>query len=1123
MLRIRVTPVEVIPSWVALGNQGGQVRTIGNTILFSATDLMRFVGCAHATALDLAYMRGEPLTPREDTEDAALLQKQGDAHEAAHLEKLKDAGNGVVEIARGDLAQNADETRAALAQGSQIIFQGAFLAERWGGWSDFLERVERPSLLGPFSYEVTDTKLKRKAHPKHVLQLVLYSDLLAEIQGVMPEHAHVQLGDGTRATLRLADYAHYARGARAKLEVFVASPEPTRPIPCADCSLCRWADHCDAVLTSQDSLFQVANVTRGQVKKLEASGIETMAALARHDGPVRGVASATAEKLVGQARLQHARKTGEPAFELRPAQPGKGFDLLPRPQAGDLFYDIEGDPHYEGGLEYLHGVWADDSFHAFWAHDHAAEAQALERLLAFFRDRLTAYPEARIYHYAPYEITALRRLTTRYGIGEAFLDRLMRERRFVDLYAVVRGALIASEPSYSIKALEAFYGLKREGEVKTAGGSVVAYENWRETGDQQILDEIEDYNRVDCQSTQLLRDWLVGIRPDGPWPVLARDAAEQEMVEDEETTALRDRLAASSLTPERQELLFNLGLFHKREAKPAQWTVFDSATRDEEELVDDLDALAGLEAISGIEPIKRSVMRTYRFPSQETKLREGGKATVPGIDGPPSTAAIEALDRDACTITLKVGVARAELLTDRLTLHPDWPLDTKVLAAAVRDVIEDQCGPRRLSAVDDLLSGAAPRLNGIDGDILCGGEPVAGAIAAAHAMDQTLLPIQGPPGTGKTHVTARAILALVRAGHRVAVASNSHEAIRNVLLGCLRAREEEGGTFPVSFAHKVSGGDDGYASDCPVHRATANDDLILARANVVGGTAFFFARDENVQGFDWLFVDEAGQVGLANMVAMGRAARNIVLVGDPRQLPQVIQGAHPAPANLSCLEWMLGEHATVPADRGIFLAETRRMHPEVCDFISDQVYEGRLASHSDTERQSVTGTAWPTAGAFWVPVVHEGNAQIAAEEVVAIGAAVADLLKGSWTDKNGATRPIGPGDIIVVAPYNAQVNALRAGLPSSIRVGTVDKFQGQEAPICLVSMTASSADETARGMEFLFSLNRINVAVSRAKALALVFGSDRLREANCSSIGQMRLVNTLCALPPLSAPHNTGS
>lgn len=1122
MLRIRVVPVEVIPSRGRNGNPGGYVKAIGDNILFSATDLMRFIGCAHATALDLAYLRGAPLQPREDSQDAVLLQRQGDAHEAGHLQQLKDAGHGVIEIARGDLGQNVEETRAALAQGPNIVFQGAFLSGRWGGWSDFLERVERPSRLGPFSYEVTDTKLKRKAHPKHVLQLVLYSDLLAEIQGVMPEHAHVQLGDGTRATLRLADYAHFARGARAKLEAFAAAPEATRPVPCADCSLCRWADHCGAALADQDSLFQVANIARGQVKKLEASGIATMVALAQHEGPVRGLAGTTMEKLACQARLQHARKTGDPAFELRPAEPGKGFDLLPQPQAGDLFYDIEGDPHYEEGLEYLHGVWSAETFHAFWAHDHAAEARALERLLAFFRDRLAAYPDARIYHYAPYEITALRRLTTRYGIGEAFLDRLMRERRFVDLYAVVRGALIASEPSYSIKALEAFYGIKREGEVKTAGGSVVAYEKWRETGDPQILDEIEAYNRIDCESTQQLRDWLVSIRPDRPWPKLAHEAAEQEIAEGAETLALRDRLATSELPADRQELLFNLGLFHKREAKPAQWAVFDSAARDGDELVDDLDALAGLEAISAIAPVKRSVVRTYRFPPQETKLRAGGKATVPSADGPPATVTIEALDRAEGEITLKVGVARAELLADCLTLHPDWPLDTTVLAAAVADVIEDQCAARRYTAVDDLLSGAAPRLKGISGDILGARDAVAGAIAAAQAMDRTVLPIQGPPGTGKTHVTARVILSLVSAGYRVGVASNSHEAIRNVLFGCLRAAEEADASQPVMLAHKVSGGDDGYPDDCAVHRATSNDDLALAAAHVVGGTAFYFARDENVQRFDWLFVDEAGQVGLANMVAMGRAARNIVLVGDPRQLPQVIQGAHPAPANLSCLEWMLGEHATIPADRGIFLAETRRMHPAVCQFISDQVYEGRLASHPDTERQSVTGTAWPAAGAYWVPVVHDGNAQIALEECAAIRAAIADLLAGSWTDRAGMTRPVEPGDIIVVAPYNAQVNALRAALPATIRVGTVDKFQGQEAPICLVSMTASSADETARGMEFLFSLNRINVAVSRAKALALVFGSDRLRDASCRTIEQMRLVNTLCALPRLPVASGMG-
>ena len=1093
------------------------MRNVGDHILFSASDLMRFMGCAHATTLDLARLRGQGPEPREDSEDAALLQKQGDAHEAAHLARLNAAGRGVVEVSRGDLAQNAETTRAALAAGPEVVFQGAFLSGNWGGWSDFLERVEQPSALGPFSYEVADTKLKRRPHPKHVLQLVLYSDLLTEIQGVAPEFAHVELGNGTRATLRLADYAAYSRMARVRLEGFVADPQPTRPIPCADCGLCRWADHCESVWQAEDSLFNVANISRGQVKKLEAANIRTMEALASLNHPVRGMAENTRLRLVTQARLQHARKTGAPAFELRLAEPGRGFDLLPAPQQGDIFYDIEGDPHFEGGLEYLHGVWFDGQFRAFWGHGHAAEAQALSELLEFVRARLAAHPAARIYHYAPYEITALRRLTTKYGIGEAFFDRLQRERRFVDLFAVVRGALIGSEANYSIKSMEAFYGRKRDGEVKTAGGSVVAYERWRETGDQQILDEIEDYNRVDCISTEGLRDWLVGIRPAATWPVLGQDAGTKEAEEDADAQALRAALTTSGLPNDRQEMLFNLGVFHKREAKPAQWAVFDSVGKDEDDLIDDLDALAGLEATGPAEQIKRSMARTYSFPPQETKLRGGRSATVPVLDGPPATVSIETLDRTAREITVKTGNAKAHLLTDRLTLHPDWPLNTDVIAAALRDVIADQCGPRQFTAVDDLLSRAAPRLiTGPRPDLLDGADPVAGTIATVAAMDGTVLPIQGPPGTGKTYVTARAILALVRAGHRVGVASNSHEAIRNVLMGCLSALEESDPDITLEdaeLAHKVGAGEDGYPDGFTgITRATSNDNPALAQAHVVGGTAWFFARPEFEQTFDWLFVDEAGQVGLANMVAMGRAARNIVLVGDPRQLPQVIQGAHPEPANLSCLDWMLGEHATVPPDRGIFLPISRRMHPDVCRFISEQVYEGRLASHPDTARQCVTGTPFPEVGAFWVRVSHEGNAQIAPEEVAAIQAATSQLLRGTWTEKDGTSRPMHQTDIIVVAPYNAQVNALRDALPDGIRVGTVDKFQGQEAPVCLVSMTASSADETSRGMEFLFSLNRINVAVSRAKGLSLVFGAPRLREAKCETVAQMRLVNTLCGL-----------
>ena len=939
------------------------------------------------------------------------------------------------------------------------------------------------------SYEITDAKLRRRPHPKHLLQLALYSDMLEEVQGAAPERAHLWLGGNAESTIRLERCRHYARLARARLEAFVADPEPTRPVPCADCALCRWSDHCNGVWKEQDSLFTVANITRSQVKKLEAAGVSTMEALAERAAPIRGMAEGTREKLTAQARLQHARKTGGPEIQLlRPAEPGKGFDLLPQPDQGDVFYDIEGDPHYEGGLEYLHGVWLDGEFRAFWAHDHAQEEQALVDLMEFLRERLDRHPGARIHHYAPYEVTALRRLTMKYGRCESFLDRLLRERRFVDLFAVVRGGLVASEPDYSLKSMEVFYGIKREGEVVTAGGSVVAYERWRETGEQAILDEIEEYNRVDCESTQMLRDWLVSARPPGmPWPSLdpagaagpPPDEREREEQEQEEIDRLRAQLAASGLPEERCEALFALALFHGREIKPAQWAVFDSVGKEEDELVDSLESLGGLVAKGDADPLGRSTARIYGFPPQETKFRTGGDATIPVAEGVPAAVSIEELDPVAGEIVLKAGAKNAHLLADELTLHPGWPINTKGIAAALRDVVDDQCGSRRYRAVDDLLAARAPRLappgggdlgdggSAADGtesgrssestagaDILGGADPVQGTVAAVDRMDCTTLPIQGPPGSGKTYVTVRAILSLVRAGHRVGVSSNSHKAIQNVLLGCLAERGEK---EKFRVAHKIYKQIAGYPEGCGIRLPTRNNAVSLQKSEIVGGTAFFFSRDENAQAYDWLFVDEAGQVSLANMVAMGRAARNIVLVGDPCQLPQVIQGAHPPPANLSCLEWMLGEHATVPPDRGIFLPTTYRMHPELCRYVSEQVYEGRLESHADTALQKVAGTPWPESGAFWAPCAHEGNAQVAEEEVEAIRAAIDELMEGTWTGKDGAARPMRASDVIVVAPYNAQVNALRRGLPEDVPVGTVDKFQGLEAPVCLVSMTASPA------------------------------------------------------------------
>jgi predicted RecB family nuclease len=991
------------------------VRRDGSGLRLSASDLMRFMNCRHATRLDLDRLNGIGPEPAEDTEDAALLQRLGDAHEARHLAALEADGRAVTRIETDGVAFDdaVAATLEALREGPEIVFQGALEGGMWGGYSDFLERVDVPSALGPFSYEVADTKLKRTPAPGHVLQLVLYSDLLARVQGHAPEHAHVVLGTGARFSFRLSEYAAYARGARERLEAFVADPPATRPVPCSACDLCRWRVHCGEIWAEADSLSLVAGLTRGQAAKIEAAGIGTMADLARHEGGVPGLAAATLEKLRVQAQLQTARKTSStPLWRLRAAEPGKGFDLLPHPTAGDLFYDIEGDPHYrEGaaeGLEYLHGVWDGTAFTALWAHDLAQEKAALRSLFDLFEARIAAFPEARIYHYAPYEITALRKLVTRHGTGEAQLDRWLRERRFVDLFAVVRGGVFASEPSYSIKDMEAFYDLPRTGGVTTAGGSVVAYNRWRETGDATILAGIEEYNRIDCISTGKLRDWLVGIRPDGAtWLPLGEATTDKVAAREAEAADLGALIDASGLLEDRKALLHDLAVFHWREAKPAAWAVFDAAAKDTGELSDDMDCLGGLEAIGPVRAAARSVERDYAFPPQETKLRGGKDAQILWGEG-FATVKVIALDRTRRRVTVRLGPKYGNDLPDRLDLLPTFAVNADPIPAAIRAVVEDQCGPRRNRAAEDLLSQAAPRFTGPAPLPLVDADPLDGLVSAVRAMDATVLPVQGPPGTGKTHATARAILALVREGRRVGVTSNSHEAIRNVLLECVSALESDDVDLTVEdveLAHKVS--DD--REDAEAHGAILNirkpDDARFRTAHVVGGTAWLFARRDLAGAFDTLFVDEAGQVSLANLLAMTNAARNVVLVGDPRQLPQVIQGAHPHPANLSCLDWVLGEGRNVAPDRGIFLPQSRRMHPDLCRYISTQFYEGRLHAHPSTARQGVAAAGLPRAGAFLVPVAHEGRAQDCPEEIAAIRQTVERLLDGSWTDREGGTRP----------------------------------------------------------------------------------------------------------------------
>jgi uncharacterized protein len=293
-------------------------------------------------------------------------------------------------------------------------------------------------------------------------------------------------------------------------------------------------------------------------------------------------------------------------------------------------------------------------------------------------------------------------------------------------------------------------------------------------------------------------------------------------------------------------------------------------------------------------------------------------------------------------------------------------------------------------------------------------------------------------------------------------------------------------------------------------------DILGDGAVLVGGTAWAFSREELGGRFDYLVIDEAGQFALANAVAVGLSTRNLILVGDQMQLAQVTQGHHPGDTGRSCLEYFLHDQATISGERGVFLDKSRRMHPDLCRFVSDAVYEGRLDSIPETKRHRVLRAPDTTlvpqeTGLAWLPVAHDDCTQSSEEECDKIEAIVDELLARRVVDNTGVERAMTRDDILIVAPFNLQVRCLHERVPG-IRIGSVDKFQGQEAPVVIVSLCASTLDEAPRGASFLLSPNRLNVAVSRAQALAIVVGSPALLDVRVRSVPEMELVNLLCHL-----------
>jgi uncharacterized protein len=421
---------------------------------------------------------------------------------------------------------------------------------------------------------------------------------------------------------------------------------------------------------------------------------------------------------------------------------------------------------------------------------------------------------------------------------------------------------------------------------------------------------------------------------------------------------------------------------------------------------------------------------------------------------------------------------------------------------------------RMFQAARDVLLRRPPCLRGGDIEAITKGlPPLEGAKRLALALDHSILPIQGPPGSGKTYTGAHMIVALVNAGKKVGVIANSHKVIGNLLSAICKAGAET--DSQVSIVQKVSELKDGYKNECV--EVTANNDVALNKltngeAQVVAGTAWLWSRAEFAGSVDVLFVDEAGQMSLANVLAVSPAAESVVLLGDPQQLDQPQKGMHPPGAEVSALSHLLNKRTTIEPGQGLFLRESWRLHPDICAFTSETFYDGRLDTRPENSLQRLNAKGpLDGTGLRFVPVSHCANRSDSPEEVEKITELIEELMnrRATWTNKKGKTARLTLNDILIVAPYNAQV-ALIAGRLAGARVGTVDKFQGQEAPVVFYSMTTSSPDDAPRGMEFLYSSNRLNVATSRAQCVTVLVASPALFDVQCRTPRQIELANAFC-------------
>ena len=1108
-----------------------------NKNFYSPTMLTRFINCKHIISNEHNEKSLKLLRKKRTITDELKIEK-GLLHEALYFKELKKKYSKVKDIKslkNLSKSEKIKETVKALREGYELIYGGWLESGNWSGELDFLEIDKKnKSQLGDYGYEITDTKNSTKVRGDHIYQLGIYLELLKEVQGTLPKNFYILLKDKVKQTIKVNEIYDTFLIHKKSYEQFLSNGiKKTLPEKCSYCNFCDWSEQCSKEWIEKRHVNQVLGNNKKDCKKFNISGIETYDEIANLNPKkkIEGLREEIKIKRIEQAKLQiEAEKKGTPIFKYIKENfvLNKGFNLLPEPTPNDLFFDIEGvqDYVYPGKLEYLFGIFYEENgskiFKPFWAHNKEDEKKSVEDFFKFTKNHFKKYPKAKIYHYAPYEITALERLTSLHKVNNVDYDHFLNLSKFVDLYKIVKQAIYVSQKSYSIKDIEKFYNFKREGDILKGDVSEEFYIQWTLTKDQKILDKIEEYNKQDCLSTFKLRRWLLRIKPqETKWFVPEKQ--EMELRPFEETLLeYQDKIRNSKIkNTNLGKLLSDIIGFYNREQKPQWRQHFDRKDLSDNDLIDDSECIADMKQASYFQD-KRSFVYKYVFPEQEYKLKKGRSVIISNNTNPDRSdyaGKIQELDQIKRTLLLRKGISKDEKklprtlsISEKVMEHARFENLNKNIYSFYENIIEKKSG---FEAIKSFLNRDIPKIKGKKlGEKILKSENFTEEIPnIINNLEKSYLYLQGPPGSGKTYQAANAIIELLKNNKKVAVTANSHKVIHNLLGRIEKLASNQNFIFKGLKMGNIENEDTYFNGELIKTDKNEKHFINELRENktlLYAGTKYHLSQFYYRNKLDYLFVDEASQISVADLVALGGIAKNIILVGDQMQLGQPVQGSHPGESGKSVLDFLLEGKDTIGENKGIFLNKTYRLHPSINDFTSKNFYENRLLINDHNINRQIEykkNSIITKEGIHTILMNHKNRAQTCVEEFVIIKKLMDQLIGCKFKDYDNSERKISINDILIVSPFNAQVNFLKSRLHKDAQCGTIDKFQGAEAPITIISMTSSSVEDLPRNKKFFFNRNRLNVAISRAQCSSILLLNPKLLETPPSDYDEFKLLN----------------